>query len=58
MTIQTEPLPSFLSKPSKIGDEISITGSTIDAGNENVANAVVNAAANKVWAMLVQVTIQ
>lgn len=26
MTIQTEPLPSFLSEPSKIGDEISITG--------------------------------
>ena len=26
MTMQTEPLPSFLSEPSKIGDEISITG--------------------------------
>jgi len=40
------------------GDEVSITGSTIDAGNEYVANAAVNAAASKVWALLIQVKIQ
>ncbi len=34
------------------GDAASITGTTIDAGNENVANSTVSIAANTVWAIL------
>ncbi len=34
------------------GDVVSITGSTIDAGNQNAANAQLDIAADKVWAIL------
>jgi len=37
---------------------VSITGSTIDAGDQNVANGVANAAASKVWALLFEVKMQ
>ncbi len=37
------------------GDVVSITGSTIDAGNENVANAQLDIAADTVWAILFSV---
>ena len=40
------------------GDEVSITGVTIDAGDQNVANATVNIAANTVWALLFEVKMQ
>jgi hypothetical protein len=39
-------------------DVVSITGSTIDAGNANVANGQVNIAANRVWALLFTVQMQ
>ena len=34
------------------GDVASITGSTIDAGNQNAANAQLDIAADMVWAIL------
>lgn len=34
------------------GDIVSITGTTIDAGNQNVSNAQLDIAANRVWALL------
>ena len=37
------------------GDVASITGSTIDAGNQNVANLQLDIDANKVWAILFSV---
>ena len=37
------------------GDVASITGSTIDAGNQNVANAQLNISANTVWAIMFSV---
>ncbi len=40
------------------GDVVSITGTTIDAGNQNVANGVLNIAADKVWALLFTVEMQ
>ncbi len=40
------------------GDVVSITGSTIDAGNQNAANAQLDIAANKVWALLFTVKMQ
>ncbi len=40
------------------GDVVSITGSTIDAGDQNVANGVASAAASKVWALLFEVKMQ
>jgi len=39
-------------------DEVSITGTTVDAGDQYVANAAVDIAAGSVWALLIQVTIQ
>ncbi len=40
------------------GDAVSITVGTIDAGDQFVANAVVNAAAASVWVLLVEVKVQ
>jgi hypothetical protein len=40
------------------GDAVSITAGTIDAGDQVVANAVVNAAAASVWVLLVEVKVQ
>ena len=40
------------------GDVVSIAGSTIDAGNQNVANAQLDIAVDKVWAMLFTVKMQ
>jgi hypothetical protein len=34
------------------GDVASFTGSTIDAGNQNAANAQLDIAADRVWAIL------
>ena len=34
------------------GDVVSISGTMIDVGNQNVANAQLNIAANRVWALL------
>lgn len=39
------------------GDVASIAGATIDAGDANVANGTLNIAANRVWAILFEVTI-
>jgi len=40
------------------GDVVSITGSTIDAGNQNAANAQLDIAVDKVWALLFMVKVQ
>ena len=39
-------------------DVVSVTGATIDAGNQSVLNGQLNIAANKVWAMLFTVVMQ
>ena len=39
-------------------DVVSITGATIDAGNQNVANGQLDIAASKVWALLFTVSMQ
>ncbi|NNE43886.1 MAG: hypothetical protein HKN12_06740, partial [Gemmatimonadetes bacterium] len=39
------------------GDVVSFSGSTVEAGNANVANASIDAAANMVWSMLLTVEV-
>ena len=39
------------------GDDVSITGSTIDAGNQSVANGQLDLLADKVWAILFTVEV-
>jgi hypothetical protein len=39
-------------------DAVSITASTVDAGNEFAANGGVNAAAASVWVLLIEVEVQ
>ena len=40
------------------GDVVSVTGTTIDAGNQNAANGQLDMTANKVWALLITVKMQ
>ena len=42
----------------EVGDVVGVTGSTVDVGNQTVANAQLDVPANTMWGVIIEVTIQ
>jgi uncharacterized repeat protein (TIGR01451 family) len=49
---------SAINDAVEAGDVVGVTGSTVDIGNQNVANAQLNVPGNTMWGVIIEVTIQ